>query len=263
MLEMNDGMKFNMEKTLAQQAMKEKSRIEDEVKKTYPSVQFGSVHNSPALEQYLEKVYPRLLQSAIGNYGHTIQSMETGMGTFGEVFHSALNGAPDPYEGLPQQDPNYTGNDKKSPMRDILWSAMSRWVVVNQQNFQRLHKINKAIDLFIATQRNKQSMKEGRETERGKPLSRTGYSEQYVIIYRAMLATETELKDNDYVTRSKQFAIEHSDHQTSVHEELYHVMRFIVKPDHVFETLNLNTGEYFYYGPPVKGKEIYNSKAFL
>ena len=105
------------------------------------------------------------------------------------------------------------------------------------------------------------SLIEGRETERGKALSKTGYTEPYVFIYRAMLANETTLKDNDYVTRSQKFAIEHSDHQTSVHEELFHVVRFFVKAEHVFEAHN--PGEYFYYGPPVKGKEIYRSDSFL
>ena len=104
-------------------------------------------------------------------------------------------------------------------------------------------------------------LKEGRETERGKSLPQTGYAHKHVEIFRAMLATESNLKDNDYVTRSKKFAIEHSDHMTSVNEELYHVMRYVVRAEHVFEAWN--PGEYFYSGPAVKGTEVYNSKKFL
>jgi hypothetical protein len=90
---------------------------------------------------------------------------------------------------------------------------------------------------------------------------KAGYQYGIVEIFRAMIATELNLKDNDYVTRSKKFAVEHSDHMTAVNEELYHVMRYFVNPEHVFEASN--PGEYFYKGPPVRGKEIYKSTEFL
>lgn len=107
----------------------------------------------------------------------------------------------------------------------------------------------------------KGSIQENRETEKGKSLKQLGYAYNIVEIFRALLATELNLNDNDYVTRSKRFAIEHSDHQTTVNGELYHVMRYFVNPEHVFEASN--PGEYFYKGPPVKGKEIYKSTEFL
>ena len=103
------------------------------------------------------------------------------------------------------------------------------------------------------------SLLEGRVL--GKSLPQTGFPEKYLFIYRAMLATETKMYDNDYVTRSKQWAIEHSDHMTSVKGELYHVMRFFVEAQHVFEADN--PGELFYKGPDVRGKEIYASKDFI
>lgn len=95
----------------------------------------------------------------------------------------------------------------------------------------------------------------------GKALNKTGYAYKYVEIFRAIPVVETGLKPNDYVTRSKKFAIEHSDHQTAVHEELYHVMRYIVKAENVFQAYN--TDEYFYNGPDVAGIEIYKSTTFL
>lgn len=100
-----------------------------------------------------------------------------------------------------------------------------------------------------------------RDSGRGKSLPQTGYAYKHVEIFRAMHSKESGLKPNDFVTRSKKFAIEHSDHMTSVNEELYHVMRFVVKAEHVFEAWN--PGEYFYNGPDVKGTEVYNSKKFL
>jgi hypothetical protein len=94
-----------------------------------------------------------------------------------------------------------------------------------------------------------------------KSLKQSGYQWKYVTIFRAMESTEKELKDKDYVTRSQKFAVEHSDHMTSVKEELYHVMRYMVNSEHVFEAWN--PGEYFYSGPSVKGVEVYRSEDFL
>jgi len=95
----------------------------------------------------------------------------------------------------------------------------------------------------------------------GKPITQTGYSFRQVEIFRAMRATEKELKPKDYVTRSKRFAVEHSDHMTSVSEELYHVMRYVVRAEHVFEAYN--PGEYFYNGPEIEGNKVYDSEKFL
>jgi hypothetical protein len=95
----------------------------------------------------------------------------------------------------------------------------------------------------------------------GKSLSQSGFNEPLVIIYRAMKGTETELKPNDYITRSKKFAVEHSDHMAAVEGEMYHVMRYVVHSEHVFEADN--PGEYFYNGPVVRGKEIHKSEEYL
>ena len=100
---------------------------------------------------------------------------------------------------------------------------------------------------------------EGRQL--GKSLVQGGFRDPIVIIYRAMKETETELHPNDYVTRSKQFAIEHSDHMAAVEGEMYHVVRYFVDPKYVFDADN--PGEYFYNGSSVKGKEIHKSTEFL
>lgn len=95
----------------------------------------------------------------------------------------------------------------------------------------------------------------------GKSLPQTGYKYRTVEIFRAMIGTENTLKENDYVTRSKKFAVEHADHMTAVNDESYHVMRFVVNAEHVYEAWN--PGEYFYNGPSVRGAEIYNSENFI
>jgi len=157
------------------------------------------------------------------------------------------------------------GDEIFDPVMDKMWPK-----AVYESLFKtKVYKKYKHMDVIRVTNRtgnwgpwdDTEIKTEGRETERGKSLAQTGYQYKTVEIFRAMIATDNNLKENDYVTRSKKFAIEHSDHQTAVHEELYHVMRFIVKAEHVFEAFN--PGEYFYNGPDVKGTEVYNSKSFL
>jgi len=101
------------------------------------------------------------------------------------------------------------------------------------------------------------------EAERrlGKSLSQSGYPQENVYIYRAMIGTEIHLKPHDYVTRSKKFAVEHADHMTAVNDEMYHVMMYFVKASDVYEAYN--PGEYLYNGPDVRGTEVYKSENFL
>ena len=97
----------------------------------------------------------------------------------------------------------------------------------------------------------------GIETRKlGKSLPQIGYTFKFATIYRALHNRDTSLHGNsEYVTLSRKFTIEHAQHQTAVHEEVYVVVQYQVRSENVYEAYN--PGEYFYYGPPVLGKVIY------
>jgi len=97
-----------------------------------------------------------------------------------------------------------------------------------------------------------------RQKELGPCITATGYKDSFVVIYRAMNANTTTFTDYDYVTRSQKFAIEHCDHMTTTEEEPFHVVKAMVRAEHVFNASN--PGEYFYHGPNKVGKVIYASK---
>lgn len=90
----------------------------------------------------------------------------------------------------------------------------------------------------------------------GKSLPETGYNEPYAIIYRA--SSNANLKDRDYVTMSRKFAVGHAEHQAAVEEEPCGVYRYMVKSSDVYEAMN--PGEYFYSGPPAQGRLIYTAE---
>ena len=81
--------------------------------------------------------------------------------------------------------------------------------------------------------------------------------EIYIYIYRACKKSENEFHNMDYITLSKKFAIGHAENNHAVNEEPYHVIMAFVKTINVYDAYN--PGEYFYKGPDIKGKEIYNS----
>ena len=93
------------------------------------------------------------------------------------------------------------------------------------------------------------------ERQGGRTLPETGYDQPTVVIYRAVLATEQYFKPNDYVTRSKKFAIGHAEHTAAVEEEEAIVLQATVPAEYVVEAYN--PGEYFYKGPQTAGKKIY------
>ena len=157
---MPDKMVTNMQKTLIQQVLREKKRIEDELAKSYPAHQLGIAYNSTALEQHLLKEYPTLVKAAINNYSRLVGEMSSGTGTFGRVFYGVLNNAPDPYGGLPQQDSSYEGSDKIEPIRNVLWPEMRRWFVEKVEHFKRLYKIDKAIDAYTDKHNISESVKQ-------------------------------------------------------------------------------------------------------
>ena len=80
----------------------------------------------------------------------------------------------------------------------------------------------------------------------------------FVTIYRACAKNEFSFKDKDYVTLSKNFAIEHAESGHVYHEETQHVIKSLVSTDNVFDAYN--PGEYFYSGSDKTGKEIYITK---
>ena len=91
----------------------------------------------------------------------------------------------------------------------------------------------------------------------GKSLPETGYEYPSVVIYRGVLATAPGFMPNDYVTRSKKFAIGHADHVAAVEDEYAVVLQAVVPATDVFEADN--PGEYFYKGPQINGKVVYTT----
>lgn len=90
--------------------------------------------------------------------------------------------------------------------------------------------------------------------QHGKSLPETGYDARYVTIYRAVLQGVIEFNPMDYVTLNKRWAVEHAEHTAAVEEEPAVVLQAMVKAADVYEAYN--PGEYFYDGPPVRGKVV-------
>lgn len=95
------------------------------------------------------------------------------------------------------------------------------------------------------------------DRELGKPLS-TQTWRSTITIYRATVNTVTDFKDRDYVTLSRQFAVDHAENNTIVNDELYVVISAQVKTSDVYDAHN--PGEYLYSGPTKRGDVIYTSK---
>ena len=83
-------------------------------------------------------------------------------------------------------------------------------------------------------------------------------------IYRACPVEVTDFKPMDYVTKSRRFAIEHSESMYWTEEEPYHVIKAMVRnaPDNIVLYNASNPGEYFYDGPELKGRVIYKAKEY-
>ena len=82
------------------------------------------------------------------------------------------------------------------------------------------------------------------------PCLTTEIKDKYTTIYRACSAEAKSINPYDYVTRSKQFAVDHMTTCFAYHEEPQHVLRAVVETKYIFNALN--PGEYFYVGPPTK-----------
>ena len=91
--------------------------------------------------------------------------------------------------------------------------------------------------------------------QKGRSLPETGYDLRTVTIYRGVVATVSDFKPMDYVTRQRRWAQEHADHVAAVEEEPSVVLKARVPTAQVFEASN--PGEYFYDGPPVRGRVVY------
>lgn len=91
----------------------------------------------------------------------------------------------------------------------------------------------------------------------GEPLS-SKMNKQYVMVYRAVEQGVNSIKDKDYITLSRQFAVEHAENNTVVNDTPYVVIKATLSPKNVYDASN--PGEYLYSGPDVRGKEIYVSK---
>ena len=83
-------------------------------------------------------------------------------------------------------------------------------------------------------------------------------------IYRAVPVTVTTFNEMDYVTKSRKFAIEHSESMYWTEEEPYHVIKTMVRnaPDSITLYNASNPGEYFYDGPQKEGRVIYKAKEY-
>lgn len=101
-------------------------------------------------------------------------------------------------------------------------------------------------------------MNENDETERRAIMRKAPASAGVYTMYRACPSGVDEFRPMDYVTLSRKFALIHSEHMEATEGEPYHVIRKMIRNDDrrpvLFEAPN--TGEYFYDGPVIKGKEI-------
>jgi len=93
------------------------------------------------------------------------------------------------------------------------------------------------------------------ERQGGRTLPETGYEYSTAAIYRAVLATEQYFKPDDYVTRSKKWAVEHAEHVAAVEGQPAIVLQANVPAEYVVEAYN--PGEYFYKGPQTAGQKVY------
>lgn len=82
----------------------------------------------------------------------------------------------------------------------------------------------------------------------------------YTKVYRAVPNDVDEFKNKDYVTFSLKFAVEHAENNEVYHEEPQKVIYALISNDKLYDAYN--PGEYFYSGPDLKAKTIYNSKGY-
>lgn len=82
----------------------------------------------------------------------------------------------------------------------------------------------------------------------------------YTKMYRAAATDVTDFKDKDYITPSLEFAVIHAENNVVYYEEPQHVIYALISNENLYEAYN--PGEYFYSGPDLKGKVIYNSKGY-
>ena len=151
------SLQTDFQKVLAQQALKSQKQLSDELRNDWAKLAYKFEKGSPALTQYFLKNGEELIQLAIKNHGSLFSQMNHGTGEFGKRLHEIIWGAPDPYEGLPQQHPEYQGKDKVPIIGDWLWPKITGWFVKHIEAFRRLEKIDYAIDVYI--NKGKQKMK--------------------------------------------------------------------------------------------------------
>lgn len=106
---------------------------------------------------------------------------------------------------------------------------------------------------YDALLKKNESIVESRKKMAGKSLRDLGVQFK-VLIYRAPEKSVLSFSDGDYVTRSKKFALGHAAHNADMEGETYDVIKAFVEPDLVFEAPN--PGEFFYFGPSIKGKHV-------
>ena len=73
-----------------------------------------------------------------------------------------------------------------------------------------------------------------------------------VKIYRALPATTTEIRTNDYVTMSRKFASDHAVTSAMYNEEDFYVVYVFVNEEDIKEADN--PGEYRYIGEPIEAR---------
>jgi len=132
---------------------------------------------------------------------------------------------------------------KEGVSKQNAYFAVKAGKLLNKSRMQR----RRVADCYIAARR------------KGKSLEELGtWPLSTVTIYRAVLASVTHFKKMDYVTRTERFAKEHADHVAAVEEEPAVVLKAKVKTSNVYEASN--PGEWFYDGPPIKGRVTYRQK---
>lgn len=86
------------------------------------------------------------------------------------------------------------------------------------------------------------------------------YGEKFVTIYRAVKNGVINFVDNDYVTSSKPFAVDHAENNHIYYDTPFQVIRTLVSTKNLHLTQNVGSSEMFYSGPDKKGSIIYITK---
>lgn len=92
--------------------------------------------------------------------------------------------------------------------------------------------------------------------EHNKSVSEKSGRKQLVLMYRALPATTSTIRTNDYITQSKKFAVEHAVTTAIYNDEPYQVVQTYLDSDYIVGAEN--NGEFKWTGPEKNAKPVYS-----